>query len=237
MATLRCIECGDKPLTAFTPTMQQTWPSLAKKRLCIDCTEKKKAEYAAEKRQTEKRKRQEEQNKFVTVKFPTAQCLRLGASTRTGDLVLAAGNFSLRRVKLTLGSRAVTAPPDASTHATAMTVQSLLAAGAVVPADFRDDALVLFPCTAKQFTRGKGFPVSWVLVGGEEVRLKKVFNVPSFKKATGPLVEAKKINLTPRTREDMDAKNAAHNQRGTVESVWRDGERVCGVPEEENGAS
>ena len=225
MATLTCIDCGDKPPDAFCPAMQRSAPSIAEQRLCIDCTEKKMAEKADERRQKAKRKREEERNKFVTVKFPTAQCLRLGPSTRTGDLVLAAGNFSLKRVKLTSEVIEVTAPPDASTHATAMTVLSLRAAGAIVPATFRDDALVLFPCTAKQFTRGKGFPVSWVLVGSEEVRLKKVFNVPRFKKETGPVVVASKINLTLWTSEDNDAENAARSQRGTVESVWRDGDK------------
>ena len=205
--------------------MQKDFPSTAAIRLCIDCQEKKKAENAAKKRQTEKRKRQEERNKFVTVKFPTAQCLRLGPSTRTGDQALAEGGRPLKRVKLILGSHAVTAPKDASTHATAMTVQRLRTADAVVPAAFRDDALVVFPCTAKQFMRGNNFNVSWVLVGSEEVRLKKVFTVPSFKKETGPVVVASKIDLTPWTREDDDAKNAAQSQRGTIESVWRDGER------------
>lgn len=223
--TLTCIDCGDKPLDAFTPTMQKDFPSTAAIRVCIDCTEKKKAEDAAEKRQTEKRKRQEERNKFVTVDLGTAQYLRLGPSTRRGDLALAEGGRPLKRVKLILGSQAVTAPKDASTHATAMTVQRLLAAGAVVPDTFAVDALVVIPCTAKQFTRGKSFPVSWVLVGGEEVKLKKNFTVPIFNKETGPVIVASKIDLKPQTREDVDAKNAAHSQRGTVESVWRDGER------------
>ncbi len=204
--------------------MQKDIPSTAAIRLCIDCQEKKKAEKAAEKRQTEKRKRQEERNKFVTVDLGTAHCLRLGPSTRTGDLVLAEGGRPLKRVKLILGSRVVTAPPNASTRATATTVLSLRTADAVVPATFRDDALVVIPCTAKQFMRGNNFNVSWVLVGSEEVRLKKVFTVPTFKKETGPVVVASKIDLTPWTREDDDARNAAKSQRGTIESVWRDGE-------------
>ena len=150
--------------------MQQDIPSIATKRLCIDCQEKKKAEMAAEKRRNEKRKRQEEQNKFVTVEFPTAQYLRLGPSTRTGDQVLAKGERPLKRVKLIVDGRAVTAPKDASTRATAMTVLSLRNAGAVVPDTFDVGALVVFPCTAEQFTRGKQITVNYALVGGEEGR-------------------------------------------------------------------
>ena len=204
--------------------MQRDIPSIAEKRVCIDCQEKKKAEYAAEQKQEEKRKRQEERNKFVTVDLGTAQYLRLGPVTRTGDRALAEGGRPLKRVKLTSEVIEVTAPKDASTRATAMTVLSLRTADAVVPADFRDDALVLFPCTAKQFTRGQGFPVRWVLVGGEEVQLKKVFTVPSFNKETGPVVVASKINLTLWTSEDDDAKRAANERRGTVDSAWCDGE-------------
>ena len=183
------------------------------------------AEKADERRQAEKRKRQEERNKFVTVKFPTAQCLRLGPSTRTGDEALAEGERPLKRVKLILGSRVVTAPPNASTRATATTVLSLRTADAVVPATFRDDALVVIPCTAKQFTRGNKFTVYYALVGGEEVRLKKEIYVPSFKKETGPVVAANKIDLTLWTSEDTDARNAAVSQKGMVESVWRDGDK------------
>ena len=211
--------------------MQQPFPSLAALRQCFDCQEKQKAESAAERGRKEKRKRQEERNKFVTVDLGTAPpYLRLGPSMRTDDQALAEGGRALKCVKLMVGGHAVTAPKDASTRATAMTVLSLRTAGAIVPADFRDDALVLFPCTAKQFTvyerqRGKGFTVHWVLVGGEEVRLKNNFTVPIFNKETGPLVEASKIDLTLQTREDVDARNAAQSQRGTVESKWRDGER------------
>ena len=226
MATLACSQCGlDKPLTSYTPYMQRDIPCVAEKRLCVDCREKNKAKRADERRQNEKRKRQETKNKFVTVEFPTAQYLRLGPSTRTGDQALAEGGRPLKRVKLTSEVIEVTAPKDASTRATAMTVLGLRTADAVVPAAFRDDALVLFPCGAKQFTRGNKFSVSWALVDGEEVRLKTQFWVTEFDKDNTPVVEASELDLTLWESEDDDAMKAANERRGTVERVWLDGER------------
>lgn len=222
-AVLHCIICkGDKPLDAFTSRQQRTSPSYATIRVCILCQAAAKEERDAVKKQ-EVQARQETFTSFVSFSFADTQ--------RLPDLVLLPSKL---RVRLTVGGHSVSAPPPlenaCAAPVRATTVQSLRAAGAVVPAGLANGAVVVLPCTPQQYKRatttrqkrGKRFPLHFVRINGEEVQLKKGINVNTFKQGAEPVVAASQFDLTAMDQETRDARNAAEKLKGTVSSVWRD---------------